>query len=131
MHVKYFNDIDVDSCYDILCRKTLKFGARQTNIRRDIYVPNVGGSLKGLAIFLAVIGIIASTFLGISIIASGEGMVIGIVYLIAGPMLSCFSSWIVYAFGENNEMLHRFDRWGGIKATRCGSVEAAISKIKN
>ncbi len=63
---------------------------------------NIGNKVKGLAVFIAVIGIISSIISGIALISS-KLTAVGLVVLFAGSLVSWISSWVVYAVGDTNE----------------------------
>ncbi|MCL2487869.1 MAG: hypothetical protein FWE80_04220 [Oscillospiraceae bacterium] len=65
---------------------------------------NVGGKIKGLAVFIAVAGIIGSIAAGISIISNGsrynDTTLLGIGVMFGGSLFSWLSSLFMYGFGE-------------------------------
>lgn len=68
---------------------------------------NIGGKIKKLTVILCIIGISASVFAGLILIAIGsspysqKGLVaIGFVVMIVGVLLSWIGSFFTYGFGE-------------------------------
>ncbi|MEI3429555.1 MAG: hypothetical protein V8R72_00235 [Clostridia bacterium] len=59
---------------------------------------NVAGIIKGLAVFIAVVGIIASIIIGLS---SGN-----IIVAVIGSVVSILSVLLLYAVGEIIEIMH-------------------------
>lgn len=70
---------------------------------------NIGEKIKGLAMVLCIIEIIASVIYGIAIMSNDADMVLyGIIVVILGPVLSWISSWVLYGFGqlvENSDII--------------------------
>ncbi|MBQ3416360.1 MAG: hypothetical protein IJH32_00785 [Ruminococcus sp.] len=82
---------------------------------------NIGQKIKGLAIFLTIIGIIASLVIGISTIVNAgkyaeygnngaPSIVIGILEIVAGSILSWLSSFVLYGFGQLVESAQNIER---------------------
>lgn len=65
---------------------------------------NIGKKIKTLAKVICIVGIVASVILGISMILTstqtGYGIIIGIVYLLLGPLFSWIGSFALFGFGE-------------------------------
>ena len=61
---------------------------------------NIGGKIKGLALNICWLGIIASLVDGIRIISIEDSWGYGIVIAIVGSVLSWISSFFMYGFGE-------------------------------
>lgn len=66
---------------------------------------NIGGKLKGLAIFCTVVGIIAAIGGGIAVGASFESALLGILIAVVGSLISWLSSMLMYGVGEMNTMM--------------------------
>lgn len=60
---------------------------------------NIGGKIKGVAVVVCWIGIVASVIMGIWFIAEGDEEV-GIPILLAGPLFSWLGSLGFYGFGQ-------------------------------
>ena len=60
---------------------------------------NIGGKLKGFAVFIFVLQTLGY-IIGGGILISGRLQAIGIIIMIAGPLLAWVSSWLLYGFGE-------------------------------
>ena len=69
---------------------------------------NIGEKIKGLAKAFFFIGAIAAVFAGIFLMSDSEDTVLwGLLMIIAGPIISWVSSWLLYGFGqliENSDM---------------------------
>ncbi|MBR6806863.1 MAG: SHOCT domain-containing protein [Clostridia bacterium] len=75
---------------------------------------NIGGKIKGLAVFLAWVGIILSILSGIGILSttskvgyysdsdliSGAGSLVGLITIVVGCLLSWVGSLVLYGFGQ-------------------------------
>lgn len=63
---------------------------------------NIGSKIKSLAKIVCWVGIIITVIAGIVMLASGGDVSspIGLVLVIAGPIISWISSFFVYGFGE-------------------------------
>ena len=61
---------------------------------------NVGKKIKGLAVFVCFVGILASFGLGVSVIASSENVVLGVLIICIGVVLSWVGCFFMYGFGE-------------------------------
>lgn len=65
---------------------------------------NIGTKIKGLAMGIFIFVAILEFLTGIGMIAasngSGEQIAGGICVMLFGPVISWFSSWILYGFGE-------------------------------
>lgn len=62
---------------------------------------NIGGKIKTLASFLALIGIIASFVFGFVLFGSDNDMILmGVVIIVVGSIASWIGSFLLYGFGE-------------------------------
>jgi len=70
---------------------------------------NIGEKIKGLAKAFFFIGAIAAVFAGIFLMSDSEDTVLwGLLMIIAGPIISWVSSWLLYGFGqliENSDII--------------------------
>ncbi|MCH5183452.1 MAG: hypothetical protein J1E00_04670 [Oscillospiraceae bacterium] len=68
---------------------------------------NIGGKIKMLAMVLCGIGSAASILLGIVLLVN-EAIIVGIIFMLIGPLLSWIGSFILYGFGhlvENSDRM--------------------------
>lgn len=76
---------------------------QNTNTEGEL-ISNIGGKIKGLATAKCWIGIIIYVILSMVFFSQGyyndTSNIMGIIFLIGGPIISWFSSWILYGFGE-------------------------------
>ena len=61
---------------------------------------NIGGKIKGLAQFIAWVGIILSFISGIDVISSYSNFVGGLLVIVIGSILSWIGSFVLYGFGQ-------------------------------
>ena len=62
---------------------------------------NIGGKIKGLAVAICVLGIIASVISGIYLISLHESFILsGIITIVVGVLVSWLSVFTLYGFGE-------------------------------
>ena len=70
---------------------------------------NIGGKIKGLAKASFIVAAIAEAITGIALMASDEDLILyGLLVLIAGPIITWVSSWLLYGFGqliENSDII--------------------------
>ncbi len=69
----------------------------------DSLYNNIGGKIKGLAKFIFIFYAILSIILGLLSLLLAENnvyIVLGLLFLICGPIISWILSWFLYAFGE-------------------------------
>lgn len=77
---------------------------------------NIGGKIKGLAMFLCWFGIAAAVISGLVLIISGiannniMSPVIGGGVIVIGGISSWIGTWILYGFGELVDRATRIDR---------------------
>ena len=60
---------------------------------------NIGEKIKGLAVIGSLIVIVFSILAGMSLISS-DRTTLGVIILIAVPLVTYLSSWLLYGFGE-------------------------------
>lgn len=61
---------------------------------------NIGGKIKVLAKSAFIVETIASVIAGIVFLFDYETVVLGLIIIIAGPLVAWVSSWLLYGFGE-------------------------------
>ena len=63
---------------------------------------NIGGKIKGVAVFTFVLGAIVMVLAGISLMLL-EVTLLGILLIFIGPVFAWISSWLMYGFGQRIE----------------------------
>ena len=85
----------------------------------------IGWKIKSLAIVMLIVGAIADVITGIVLMASNEDLIVyGVLIMLAGPIVTWISSWILYGFGqliENSDII----------AKRCTGICAIPEKKKS
>ena len=96
---------------------------------------NIGGKIKGLAKATFIVEAIAAVITGIALMASDEDMIpVGLLVMVAGPIVAWVSSWLLYGFGELIDKtcdIERNTRGGERKSEAQAKVDSErISKIE-
>jgi len=79
---------------------------------------NIGGKIKMVAKVSCWIGIIASVILGIIFLAESDNELIGLLFIILGPLCFWLGSFITYGFGELIENSAKLVEFNTIKNNR-------------
>ena len=92
----------------------------------DKLYENIGEKIKNWAKWIFIVEAI-SAVIGGFVLVGNDGVAIGLIVLLAGPVIAWISSWLLYAFGQLVEDVNTIRYQGSTKSAESVKAESASS----